>query len=209
MIIGCGKVIKMLYDVLDMLVQAQNCLFSCSFHMCSMRTNRVKPCAVSVMSSLYWYGVIQQYRNTNNSKESSMLTTFSPYAFIVMVALVTANKEIRMVETPHWTESYTSHTWPGIKAAGVLRHFHILQYLFYGYILIVWFWTCDAPWFSENTSHEVVFACALRKVWQCCSISRSSGDFFILFWHHTNEILVYSVKTKAWHLHPWTIHPLL
>lgn len=51
-----------------------------------------------------------------------MSTTFNPYAFVVMVALIHANKEITMIKHPT-EQNHTHHTRPEKKAAGVLRHF--------------------------------------------------------------------------------------
>lgn len=51
-----------------------------------------------------------------------MSSTFNPYAFIIMAALINATKEITMIKHPT-EQNHTRHTHGQKKAAGVLRHF--------------------------------------------------------------------------------------
>lgn len=126
------------------------------------------------MSSLYWYGVIQQCIRSSSSKEKSMSPTFNPYAFVIMVILINASREKNDL-MPHRTESYTSHTWPD-KSCWCFKAFYFLQFLLYGWILIVCFWI-GGVLYSQKTLFLIwsSVACALRKVWQCC---RSCCDIY-------------------------------
>lgn len=110
------------------------------------------------MSSLYWYGVTQQYMSSINSKENSMSTTFNPYAFVASAALRNTKKEIIMMTvSPHWTELQTSHT----RTYGWNKScwcFKALYYrLLYGQTLSVAFWIGDGSAYSGKCFHAGLF----------------------------------------------------
>ena len=66
-----------------------------------------------------------------------MSTTFNPYAFVVMIALINANKEGIMINHPTG-QNHTHHTHGQNKSCWCFKAFYILL-LFNGYIWIVGF----------------------------------------------------------------------
>lgn len=112
-----------------------------------------------------------------------MSTTFDPYAFVVIVALINTNKEIIMFNTPLDRIIHITHM-ARKKSCWCFKAFHILQLFVLWLNLDCWFCIGDVLYFQKMLdgfiSHEVVLRVHLEKFGSAVVVVTF---FFILFRH--------------------------